>query len=81
MGSEGMIKINWMKFIHEHVWFGYYFDCSFTDEEWLTGPPPTRWSDRLWPMRRYGEPFPTWWFKLWRIPLIGDSTMRMHYDD
>jgi hypothetical protein len=66
-----MIKIAWYDFIWDHVWFGCYLDVetrtlvSDTPPKhyWKSSP---RWMDRLWPMRRYGEVYPKWWFILWR---------------
>ena len=76
-----MIKIDWRLLIYNHVWFGYYLDTHDAADEWEWGGwRPMDWADRLWPMRRYGVPFPHWWFILWRIELERDKNGKLIND-
>ena len=70
-----MIKIDWEKFIYDYVWFGWYLNHDTLSYPPRTANPEHRgamywsrsygWMNTLWPMRRYGEVYPKWWFKLW----------------
>jgi len=77
-----MIKIDWTQFVYDHVWFGYYVDChpneGWCKEDWSSRP--TQWHDRLWPVRRYGQPYPTWWFILWGILVERDENGKLIND-
>lgn len=76
-----MIKLDWKKIVYDHVWFGWYVDAPNNDRAWLWGPGPKGWPDRLWPVRRYGDAFPTWWHILWGLPLERDEHGDLIDDD
>jgi len=78
-GKE-MIKIDWHALIYDHVWFGFYRLDSEQKNRGNWSRRPTLWADRLWPVRRYGETFPTWWCIVCRVPLLRDENGKLIND-
>jgi hypothetical protein len=75
IGAGKMIKIDWRRILYDHVWFGHYVDChpytEWNRNDWSVRPK--EWKDRLWPVRRYGVPPPTWWHIMWDMKLERDE--------
>lgn len=67
--SNSMIKIDWKAFIHDRIWFGWWY-CTAKDAvkyiEWAEGwMCSSWWQSRLWPVRTRAGCLPMWWLRLW----------------